>query len=62
VHELRLSLGDEYPYVEDNRLGLPLVCLPLWLGGCDPYILSCMINLYAINASHRVRPVGQIEC
>jgi hypothetical protein len=43
---------------EDDRLGLPFGCSPLWLGGCDPYILSCMFNLYAIYASHRVRLVG----
>jgi hypothetical protein len=38
--------------LEDDRLGLPFVCLPLWLGGCDPYIPSCLYDyLYAINAS-----------
>jgi hypothetical protein len=36
--------------MRDDRLGLPFGCSTLWLGGCDPYILSCMFNFYAINA------------
>jgi hypothetical protein len=37
---------------EDNRLGLPLVCLPLWLGGCDPYIPSCLYVTFMQSMLH----------
>jgi hypothetical protein len=37
---------------EDDRLGLPLVCLPLWLGGCDPYIPSCLYVIFMKSTLH----------
>jgi hypothetical protein len=46
---------------EGDWLGLPFGCLPLWLGWCYLYIFSCMFKLYAIYASHRVRPVGYMD-